>query len=255
MTNAKKPARLTFVLAAVALGCATWIAGIAIMPRTSVPSVTWRFGSERSAIESFDVVPAWEAMTLSISLPFDAYVYVVSFDHLHGAVTYFPTEYLGTDLHDPTKGPMNFLARGEHVLPGPWNGSSSEWFVPNIQTCLSLCVVASRQPIAGLEAVLPFTRQVGNRAYRDESMGFFMPRAGRDKVVGTKRMPHRILQAAMDNADAPLPGPMLAWPEQEGVYLDTLHLVPGKAHDGSVAPNNPFSAQLDKTVQDKLSSK
>ena len=255
MTNQTKPARLTFVLSSLALGCAAWIAGIAIMPSTNAPSVTWRFGAERTSAESFDTVPAWQAMDLSIKLPFDAYVYVVSFDHLHGAVTYFPTEYLGTDLHDPTKGPMNFLARGEHVLPGPWRGSPSEWFVPNIQTCLSLCVVASRQPIAGLEAVLPYTRQVGNRAYRDESMGFFMPRAGRDKVVGTRRMPHRILQAAMDNADAPLPGPMLTSPEHEGVYFDTLHIVPGKARPGSTAPNNPFATQLSKQVQDKLSSK
>ncbi|MEE2886032.1 MAG: hypothetical protein VX951_01260 [Planctomycetota bacterium] len=255
MTNQGKPARLTFVLTALALGCAAWMAGIAVLPRSGEPGVTWRFGSDEAAVGSFETVPAWDSMTLSVSLPFDAYVYVVSFDHLHGTVTYFPTEYLGTDLHDPTTGRMNFLAAGEHTLPGSWNGSVSTWFVPDLPESLSLCVIASRKPLTDLEAILPLTMQVGNRAYRDRSMGFYMPRAGRAQVIGKTRLPHPLLQAALDSATAPLAGPMLAWPERPGVYFDTLHIVPRKPRPGVVAPSNPFARQLAEQVENKRRGK
>lgn len=255
MTNPGKPARLTFVLAALALGYTAWIAGIAVLQRAGEPSVTWRFGSDETAVESFETVPAWDSMTLSLNLPFDAYVYVVSFDHLHGAVTYFPTEYLGTDHDDPTTGRMNFLSAGEHELPGTWNGSASKWFVPDVPESLSLCVVISRQALADLEALLPLTMQVGNRAYRDRSMGFYMPRAGRDQLVGKRRMPHPLLQAAINSPDAALAGPMQAWPEREGVYFDTLCIVPAKPRPNVDAPGNPFATQLAEEVENKRRGK
>lgn len=255
MTDQGKPFRLSFLLAALSIGGAGLLVGIAVLPTEREPTATWRFGPEGSPTDSFETVPAWDSMTLSIDLPFDAYVYVVSFNHLHGTVCYFPTEYLGTDYLDPTSGRMNFLRAGQHRLPGTWQNSDLKWFVPNVPESLSLCVVVSRAPLADLEAVLPLTRQVGNRAYRDHSMGFYMPRAGRDKVVGKRRMPHRLLQAALDSADAPLGGPMLVWPGGAGIYFDTMHIVPGKPRSGVTAPSNPFAKQLKKNVEKQRAGK
>jgi hypothetical protein len=255
MNTHKKPVRLQFVLTLLALCCGAWVAGVTYLPRHQQAAVTWEFGSAQARTQSFEKVPAWDPMSLSIQLPFDAYVYVVSFDHMHGAVTYFPTEYLGTDHLNSTTGRMNFLSAGKHEIPGTWNDTTPKWFVPNVDGSLSLCVIASRAPLADLEELLPLTRQVGNRAYHDQSMGFYMPRAGRDKVIGKTKMPHPVLQAALDSAEAPLDGPMLAWPQREGVYFDTLHIVPTKPQPHVTAPNNPFRKQLQDSIEEKRRDK
>ncbi len=255
MTETRTRVRLTFVLVVLALAGATWIAGVTLLPGTKLPRAVWQIGPERQMPEPFAKVAAFDPMTLAVTLPFGAHVYVVSFDHSQGAVTYFPTEYLGTDHQQTEGGRMNRLPAGRHAIPGTWDDKEIEWYVPGIKEALSLCVVVSRTPLPELEEILPLTRQVGNRAFRDRSMGSYMPRAGRDKIVGRRRMPHAVLQAALDHGATTADGQMVAWPGRQGVFLGTLHVLPGKARPGATAPSHPFAKQLEQTVKKKQQGK
>jgi hypothetical protein len=241
--------RIGFVLLVLGVGAAALVLGLLLLRPAAAPSVTWRFGADRTAVQPFEQVPMWEPMDCEVDLPFPAFVYVVSFDYVRGTVTYFPTEYLGTDHLDQATGTMNRLAAGRHRIPGTWDAKPLTWYVPNTEESVSLCVVVSRQAIPELDARLVLTRQFGNRAFKDRSMGYYMPRAGRDQLIGQKALPHPVLQAAQSHSG--LETSMVPWSGRDDVYVGGFTILPGKARAGATHPGNPFTRQLHDAVNKK----
>jgi hypothetical protein len=230
---------LTIVSVVLALACSA----IVTWHGDDRPVATFLFGPELAAVDPFDEVPKYDAMTLHVEMPFDGYVYVVSFDYFRGTVSYFPSGFLGTD-HKRADGRMNSFPAGSHDLPGPWDGKSQAWFVPDLEGALSLCVVVSRAPLADLETVLTLTRQVGNTAFPSRVMSDYMPRAGTDKRLGQRRLPHDVLLAAQNQEGANFPGPMGNWEGHEDVFVKVQNIRPAKPRPGAQPPSNPLRAQL-----------
>lgn len=243
MTTQPKPKRsgraLPLAVAAVALACGA----VVFWSDDRRPVATFLFGAERDAVAPFDEVPTFDPMVLRLDMPFDGYVYVASFDYQRGTVSYFPSDFLGTD-HKRDDDRMNFFTAGTHELPGPWDGKDQAWFVPAVEGALSLCVVVSPTVLTDLESALLMTRQVGNTAFPNRAMGDYMPRAGRDKRVGQRKMPHDALHAAQNQIDAIHAGPMVPWKGHETVFIKVLNVRPSKARPGAAAPSNPLTKQL-----------
>jgi hypothetical protein len=234
---------------------ATALASVAVVSRGDAwqetrPVATFLFGEDRTEVAPFDEVPTFDAMTLRVDLPFDGYVYVVSFDYERGTVCYYPTDFLGTD-HLRADGRMNFFTAGTHEIPGTWDSKPLAWYVPDAREALSLCVVVSKRALLGLEDALVLTRQVGNRAFQSRAMGMYMPRAGRAKVIGRRAMPHEVLAAAMDQEDSIQAGPMVVWRDHRDVFVTCLNIQRGKPRPGAKPPDNPFDAQLKKVAPKK----
>lgn len=240
---------LLFVALIAAVAYATFV----FWPRAEAtgPVAHFRLGPDAATVRPFDEVPTFDPMRLTLELPDAAFVYVVSFDYRRGTVCYYPTEFLGTD-HSTGKEEMHAFAAGTWELPGTWDGKTQSWFVPDTDGAFSFCVLASARRIDDLDAVLPLCRQVGNRAFQSRSMGHYMPRAGRDKVVGQKKMPHPVLEAALHQPDALLPGPMVELNGHPGVYAKTFNIRPGKPRPGVSPPANPLQGQLQKMAKDQL---
>lgn len=243
MTSNSKRRGTRWALPCVAVIVALACAAITSWPPAHRPVATFRFGPDRVQVEPFDAVPKFDAMVLRIEMPFDGYVYLVSFDYLRGTVSYFPSEFLGTD-HKHDDGRMNFFEAGTHDLPGPWDGKPQAWFVPDVEGALSLCVVVSRQVLTELEAILPATRQVGNTAFPNRAMSDYMPRAGRDSRVGKHRLPHDVLLAAQNQRDSIHAGPMVPWNGHENVFVKVLNIRPGLPRPGAQPPSNPLQDRL-----------
>ncbi|MCA8957254.1 MAG: hypothetical protein KDC87_14355 [Planctomycetes bacterium] len=244
--------RPRFVLITLAAAAVVAAIGLTTLePRA--PSVTWAFGNgtEQHTVEPFGSVPRWDDMAVEVSLPWPAYVYVVAFDYQRGTVTYFPSEFLGTDYRDAVTGRMNHFPAGNHRIPGQWQGTALKWFVPDVAETVSLCTVVSREPLEKLETTLKLTRQAGNTAFPDKSMGLYMPRAGRDKVIGKRRMPHDVLLAAQNQRGSIAPGPMARWDRDGGVWLKVLNIVPGKPRPGREMPGSQFMKQLGSMLDKK----
>ena len=252
MTQKKARLRTSVVLGAVAAGAAFSLIGITVLPSRTAPVATWHFGAERTQVASFDLVPMYDDMSLTVELPWEGYVYVASFDHVQGTVGLFPSDYLGTDYLDQATERMNRLAAGAHEIPGEWKGERLQWFVPNVNEAVSLCVVVSREPMTNLEITLRLVKQMGNTAFPDKSMGLYMPRAGKDKLVGKDKLPHPALQAAQYQLDSLAEGDMVPWAEQPDIFVKVLNIRPDQPRPGATTPGNPFQKRLNEMVEEKL---
>ena len=252
MTDKNTRLRTSFVLGTIATGVALWLIGLTVLPSGDAPVATWHFGPDRTQVAPFDQVPTFDDMSVTVDLPWDGYVYVASFDHLQGTVGFFPSDYLGTDYLDKATNRMNAFSAGTHELPGEWEGERRQWYVPDAKETISLCVVVSREPMTDLESTLRLVRQMGNTAFPDKSMGLYMPRAGKDKLVGRDRLPHPALLAAQNQMDSVADGDMVPWTEHPSVFVKVLNIQPGQPRPGATMPGNPFQKQLNQMVDEKL---
>ena len=235
-------------LVGASLAAITALAALPFLEAPAAPVATWHFGPGRETAEPFEAVHRFDAMSLTIELPWPGYVYVASFDHRNGTVGYYPTEFLGSD-HGAGDGPMHRFEEGRHELPGPWDGKQQSWFVPDVEEALSLCVVVSRERLDSLDECMQLLRQVGNRAFGNRAMGSYMPRAGRDKLIGMRKPPHPVLLAARDQADSIAPGSMVRWAESEGVFIKVLNVLPTAPRAGVKPPANPFLDQVQRAME------
>lgn len=267
MSGSKPFIRPSFLFGLLALAAAILVAGIVVLPRpdsegqgqdqrltkaeTHGPKAQWLFGPDQTASEAFAQVPSFDPVTLTLDLPAPAHVYVVSFDLTQGALSFFPSDYLSTNLKNP-------LAAGRHVLPGQWKGKQMEWYVPEVTGAVSFLVVVSQNPIADLQKAMASLRQMGNTAFPDRSMGLYMPKRDKGqpkpKLPSRSKPPHPLLQTTLYEVEATEPGVMLPHKQQPGVWLHAAHIQPTKPRQGAKNPGNPFQQKLQKMVDEKLQS-
>ena len=80
-------------------------------------------------------------------------------------------------------------------------------------------------------------------------MGRSRPRSGKDSLIGTRKMPHAVLEAAMNQAGSVAAGPMVPWTEDKRVFLKVLNVLPGKPLPGVTLPGNPYEKQIRDMVK------
>lgn len=175
---------------------------------SGVPACTWRVGAGteiRQAV-AFDEVPPESPIRLSCWCDEPRYFYVFSHSVEDGTVLLWPSPQLSSDLPQP-------LPAGNHVLPGTHAGKDLAWSTrTGILAVTTFVVVASREPVAELDALAPRVRQWTNRVFTDGSMQVTLPQAHAD-LLGPARsaeFPADLLRRAVAAARGGQPnGPLL----------------------------------------------
>jgi hypothetical protein len=187
--------RRLVVLPAIAVLAA---AGLWLMPRIRpvvVPAVEWRLGpaDDHRAATNYQDVPADTPVRLWFRCDEPRHVYVFSHSAEDGTLLLFPSPDVKSDLVQP-------LPAGAHVLPGARGDEQLAWTTrTQILATTTFAVVASRQPVAELDALLPRLRRWTNSALQDGSMQVTAPPTGTELTAGPRTpWPSPLLQRAAD---------------------------------------------------------
>lgn len=161
-----------------------------------IPACTWRVGTGdgiRHAV-AFDEVPPESPIRLSCWCDEPRWFYVFSHSVEDGTLLLWPSPQLASDLPQPLPG-------GAHVLPGSYQDRELAWTTRSgILAVTTFVVIASREPVAELEALAPRVRQWSNRVFTDRSMHVTKPSES-DEVLGPARsttFPAAVLQRAVE---------------------------------------------------------
>lgn len=201
---------------AVAAGVVVWKA----WPDRSagVPACTWRIGAGANIRQArmADEVPPESPLRLSCWCDEPRYYYVFSHSAEDGTVLLWPSPLVQSDLQQP-------LPAGTNVLPGRLQGNDVAWTSrAGIRATTTYVVVAAKERVAELEALLPKLRLWSNTVFPDHSMQVTKPLQPTELLgtAGTPAFPSPLLQrAAARNAVDVLPnGPLEPDPTLEGVW-------------------------------------
>lgn len=180
------------VLIPVLVGVAAFILWRSASPE--VPAATWRVGKgiEFRPGQNYDDLPAESPIRLAFHCDEPRSVYVFSHSAEDGTLLLFPSPDLRSDLANPLV--------GRSVLPGTYEAKELAWTTrAQILATTTLLVVAAREPVQELEALLPRLRRWTNSVLPDRTMLVTNP-SGNVEVLGQPRMPlpTPILQRAAD---------------------------------------------------------
>jgi len=182
----------------------------------AVPAATWRVGptDDFEQARNYHELPAESPVRLSYSCTEPRYVYVFGHSAEDGTLLMFPTEMDGA--------PSNPLPKDRTVLPGEREGAPLAWTTRSeIHATTTYVVVASREPVAELEELLPRLRRWSNRVLPDHSMQVTRP-GGDVELAGAPRTPWPapILQRAAERAlaETQVNGPMHPDEQFAGVW-------------------------------------
>jgi hypothetical protein len=215
--------RLVLLPVLVALaGAALWL-----VPRTGpivVPAVEWRLkvGDGERPARNFDEVPAETRVRLWFRCDEPRHVYVLSHSATDGTLLLFPSPAVRSDLVQP-------LRAGQQVLPGRDGETELAWTTrTQVLPATTFVVVAGREPVAELEALLPRLRRWTNSALQDRSMQVMAPPEGTAELVGgpNKPWPAPLLQRAADTTAAAtlVNGPLEPDPVLAGVWFGAVRV-------------------------------
>lgn len=219
MSNPLRRGRFTAALACLAVLGAAVTAGTIAFRHDNTPRATWRFGTDQDTVGPFDSVTVSAPVTLEVSLPFKAWIYLVCFNLAQGCRALFPSDYLATDLGNP-------LPPGTHRLPGQLDGRELQWPVPDRKgEAVSYILVASRKPLPDLHRRMRTFFQIGNTAFSDRSFGSYLPKGGRTVLPERHGILHPILKQAAYDPDAADDGPMLELKDRPGVFIKAMHVI------------------------------
>jgi hypothetical protein len=144
-----------------------------------------------------------------------------------GTLLLWPSPHLQSDLPQP-------LPAGTNVLPGRLSGNDLAWTSrTGIHAATTFVVVAARERVDELEALLPRVRQWSNTVFPDHSMQVTKPAAGADVVgeAGSMELPSPLLQrtAERDRGNTLPNGPLRPDAVLPGVWTGTWTCVEKKA--------------------------
>jgi hypothetical protein len=189
-----------------------------------VPAATWRLGSGPDAPQgkNYDDVAPETPVRLMFRCDEPRYVYVFSHSPEDGTLLLHPSPDVKSDLAQP-------LAPGDHVLPGSRDGKELTWNSRRqVSMVTTFVVVAAREPIAALDALLPRLRRWTNTAMTDGSMQVTKPHEGTEMIAGprTKELPDALLQRAADLSFTAtvVNGPLEPDAQLPGVWIGSLRI-------------------------------
>ena len=161
-----------------------------------VPAVAWRVGTDaaggfRQGINYDDVAPE-TAIRMQFRCDEPRHVYVFSHSLEDGTLLLFPSPQVKSDLANP-------IPAGAQVLPGKRDGKDLAWNSRRqVSATTTFLVVASTQPIAALDALLPRLRRWTNTALTDGSMQVMNPPDGERAAGPRTALPEALLQRAAE---------------------------------------------------------
>ncbi len=186
---------------------------------SAAPKLNWRIEAELADGEVFAEVPVETPIRLELELPWEAHVYVASFDLLRGSIAMFPSTYLRTEHSE------NPLPAGHHELPGRLKETQLEWHSGDAPGPISIMVVVSETALPDLEATMLDFRQMGNAAFPTRAkLGTYAPKGGMSETPARTKVHSTYLRAACDLLDPERDGAMWPMSNREGVYLKVLRL-------------------------------
>jgi hypothetical protein len=178
------------------------IAGIAavaywLSAKPDIPAATWRIGigTEIRQGKNYDELAPESPIRLSFACAQPRHLYVLSHSQEDGTVVLFPSPEVRGSLANPLSG-------GNSVLPGKLEDKELAWTTRSgVSATTVFLVVAARDPIAELEALLPKLRRWTNSVLPDRTMLVTKPEAGTE-VLGPARapLPLPLLQRAADTS-------------------------------------------------------
>lgn len=205
---------LLLPMIAVVAALAVWKAAPML---ASAPAATWRVGNDAAMRQgrNYDDLPAESPVRLAVTCDEPCHVYVFSHSETDGTILLFPSPDLQSDLHNP-------LAKGSHVLPGKLDGKEPAWTTRSgVLPVTTFVVVAAREPVPQLEALLPRLRRWTNSVMTDRSLGVTRPKDV--EVAGAPRqpLPDPLLQRAAERSftEELVNGPLAPDAQLDGVWV------------------------------------
>ncbi len=197
-------ARIVLVPAIVALAAlGMWMAQAAPV---GVPAATWRLGvgTDTKPGINYNELPAESLFRLSFTCDEPRFVYVFSHSIEDGTLLLFPSPNVKSDLVQP-------VPAGHAALPGRRDDKELAWTTrTQISATTTLLVIAAREKVADIEALLPQLRRWTNTALMDGTMQVTNPASGTEVTTGQRTpLPLPLLQRA---ADVSLTEPLINGP-------------------------------------------
>lgn len=184
---------------------------------SSVPAATWRIGAadDFAQARNYDELAPETPIRLSLSCTEPRHVYVFSHSREDGTLLLFPSPDVEGDAGSP-------LAPGRTVLPGSLEGKPLAWSNrAEIRATTTFAVVASKEPVAELEALLPKLRRWSNKVLPNRSMQVTKP-ANVEQIEGApgSDWPAPVLQRAAERSltETQINGPLHADQQLAGVW-------------------------------------
>lgn len=245
-----------FVLPLLAAGVAfaAWqFGGLGRGPAANGPAATWRVGGDVDFTQArnWDELPAESRLRLSWNAPEPMHVYVFGRSGTDGTLLLWPAAELKSDLPQP-------LPAGPSVLPGKRADKELAWSTRSlVLPSTTYVVVAAKEPVPELEALLPKLRRWSTSVLPDGSMQVTKPGiTGGDPVDGApgSGWPAPLLQQIADlfTTETIVNGPLRALPGRSGVFGSSWSAKekPGTAKIGE--PGKPVLPEGLKALQEGL---
>lgn len=217
--------RLQFAAITVAFAAVATVLLWNVAPSTDAPVLTWKLGADGAEPQQYAVASADSPLRLHVLSRSDVNVYVASFNATDGTLALFPTPMLSSDAANP-------LTAGEHLLPGKRGDQSIAWPVRSgVPGATDYVVVASKQALPELAAVLAKCRYFSNTTLPDGSLVFPYPKDVPAKdAAGKTALPHALLTEAQALKADTSGGEMTPAKGRTDVWLACFKLapVPGK---------------------------
>lgn len=227
-------ARLVLVPAIAALAAAgIWLSRRDPGPIV-VPAATWLIGTgpEAAHARNYDDLPADSPVRLALRCDEPRHVYVFSHSAEDGTILLHPSPDVRTDATQP-------LAAGSATLPGKRDDKELAWTTRRqILATTTFVVIAARQPVPELDALLPKLRRWTNTALTSGAMEVTNPPTGTTPIAGPRtELPDPLLQRAAERSFTAtvVNGPLTPDAQREGVWTGSWRV----KERGATAPPPP----------------
>lgn len=184
--------------------------------RPGVPAATWRVGADAKQPRNYEELPPGTPVRLSFRSDEPRFVYVFTHSSEDGTLLLFPSPDVRSDLAQP-------LPAGHAVLPGTRDGKDLAWNTRvEILATTTFLVVAARERVPELEALLPKLRRWTNTALTSGAMDVTNPPTGTEVAGGARqRLPDPLLErvAELSSVATSVNGPLEADAVRDGVWI------------------------------------
>ena len=181
-----------------------------------VPAATWRTGDGSQTGRNYGELPPETPVLLSFTCTEPRFVYVFSHSETDGLLLLFPSPAVRSDLGQP-------LAAGSFLLPGKRDDKQLAWNTRRqVLPTTTFLVVAARESVTELDALLPKLRRWTNTALTSGAMDVTNPPVGTEVAAGAHQpLPDPLLQRAADRSltETVVNGPMAADPQRPGTWI------------------------------------
>lgn len=192
-------------------------------PQPGIPAATWRIGTgaDVKQARNYDELQPGSPVRLSFTCDEARFVYVFSHSVQDGTLLLFPSPDVRSDLTQP-------LPAGASVLPGKRDDKDLTWNTRiEVQPTTTFLVVAAKDKIPELEALLPKLRRWTNTALTSGAMDVTNPPAGKQVVAGPHtELPDPLLQraAARSASEVVVNGPLEPDPMRADVWIGSVRV-------------------------------